>query len=50
MDYEDTSRILKQMWEQDPKLFILWVKNNQPMIFEYLGKSKDLKDDERYYD
>lgn len=50
MDYEDTSRILKQMWEQDPKLFILWVKNNQPMILEYLGKSKDLKDDERYYD
>jgi hypothetical protein len=50
MDYEDTSRVLSQIWEADPKQFLLWIKNNQPMILEFLGKSKDLKDDDRYYD
>lgn len=41
MDYEDTKRILDQMWEQGKEQFILWIKNNQPMILEYLGEGKN---------
>lgn len=41
MDYEDTERILNQMWEQGKEQFIEWIKKNQPKILEYLAFEKD---------
>ena len=37
MDYEDTSRVLNQMWDQEPHNFIKWIKENQPKILNYLS-------------
>jgi hypothetical protein len=41
MDYEDTERILNQMWEQGKEHFIEWIKKNQSKILEYLAFEKD---------
>lgn len=41
MDYEDVSRILNQLWWDEPESFILWFKENQSILLDYLGKTKD---------